>query len=43
MKLWSLSDNPELRGLADRGQDGEEASGPLEDLQDALFDYQVRS
>ena len=43
MELRSLSDPLELRGLADRGEDDKEASGLLEDLQEAIFDYQVRS
>ena len=41
--MQPLSEKPGLRRLADHVQDDEEISGLLEDLQEAIADYQVRS
>ena len=40
-QLQSLSEKPGLRRFADHVQDDEKVSGLLEDLQKAIFDYQV--
>jgi len=41
-QLRSLSEKPRLQRFADHAQDDEEVSGLIEDLREAISDYQVR-
>ena len=42
-RLQSLAEKPGLSQLTDHVQDNDDLFRPLDDLQEAIFDYQVRS